>query len=72
MLGKDARLILSNRPRNRPLRKDVESWADEVHLLSKKEPQALFPDCIIEREKLLGVTKSFIAVRKAGKTSAAQ
>jgi hypothetical protein len=47
----------------RPTRKHVESWANEVHLLNEKEFRTLFPGCRIEKEKFLGMTKSFIAIR---------
>lgn len=47
----------------RPDRKAVEDWANEVNLIGEKEFTALFPDCTIEREKFLGITKSFIAIR---------
>jgi hypothetical protein len=37
--------------------------ANHVHLLSEKEFRALFPDCAILRERFLGITKSFVAIR---------
>jgi SAM-dependent methyltransferase len=36
----------------------------ELRLLSFREVKELFPDCEIHREKWLGLTKSFIAVRR--------
>ena len=38
---------------------------EEIRLLSSREMKALFPDCEIRRERWLGLTKSFIAVRPA-------
>lgn len=37
---------------------------EEVRLLSFREMRALFPDCEIYRERWLGLTKSFIAIRR--------
>jgi hypothetical protein len=48
----------------RPDRTMVLKWADEVNLIGRREFAKLFPDCVIEEEKFLGMTKSFIAVRK--------
>lgn len=47
----------------KPDRKAVEDWANEVNLIGRKDFAALFPDCTIERETFLGMTKSFMAVR---------
>jgi hypothetical protein len=47
----------------RPDREMVQAWAGVVHLLSETEFGALFPDCVIRREKFLWMTKSFIAMR---------
>lgn len=44
---------------------DFDELFDEIRLLSYREMRALFPDCDILREKLLGLTKSFVAVRAA-------
>lgn len=41
----------------------VEKFLDEIRLLTYREMQQLFPDCRILRERFLGMTKSFIAVR---------
>jgi predicted SAM-dependent methyltransferase len=41
----------------------VHQIVDEVRLLTFKEVQRLFPDCLILRERFLGLTKSYIAVR---------
>lgn len=41
----------------------VHEIVDEVRLLTYREVQQLFPDCIILRERMLGFTKSYIAVR---------
>lgn len=41
----------------------VHEIVDEVRLLNLREFQQLFPDCRILRERFLGLTKSYIAVR---------
>ena len=44
---------------------DVDEFLDEVRLISAEEMQLLFPDCLIYRERWLGSTKSYIAIRAA-------
>jgi Methyltransferase domain len=41
----------------------VHQIVDEVRLLTFREMKQLFPDCRILKERVLGVTKSYIAVR---------
>lgn len=41
----------------------VHQIVEEVRLLTHREMKELFPDCVILEEKLLGLTKSYIAVR---------
>ena len=41
----------------------VHGIVDEVRLLTYREVASLFPDCRILRERFLGMTKSYIAVR---------
>jgi Methyltransferase domain len=48
----------------RPSDKQIEDILAEIRLLTLAEMKSLFPDCEIKREKLLGLTKSLIAVRK--------
>ena len=48
----------------RPSPAEVESFLEEVRLLSFAEIQQLFPDCKIQRETVLGLTKSYIAIRE--------
>jgi len=48
----------------KPTPAQVEGFLNEVRLLKYKEMQALFPDCEIYREKVMGITKSYIAIRK--------
>ena len=43
---------------------NLKQLADELGLLSFRQVKELFPDCEIHREKLFGLTKSFIAVRR--------
>jgi hypothetical protein len=47
----------------KPSQKQVDEFLQEVRLLTYKEMQLLFPDCQIRRERFLGMTKSFIAIR---------
>jgi len=49
----------------RPTHEDILSFLDEVRLLTCEEMQQLFPGCEIRKEKLLFMTKSYIAVRVA-------
>lgn len=42
----------------------VEEFLDEVRLISFREMKDLFPDCEILRERFMGLTKSYIAVRR--------
>jgi hypothetical protein len=41
----------------------VHEIVDEVRLLTLREVKQLFPDCLILKERLFGLTKSYIAVR---------
>ena len=47
----------------KPTRQQVDAFLAEVRLLTAREMQILFPDCQILRERLFGLTKSYIAVR---------
>lgn len=47
----------------RPSQTQVEQFLSEVRLLTLKEMQVLFPDCIILKEKFLFLTKAYIAIR---------
>jgi hypothetical protein len=49
----------------RPGPERVDAFLHEVRLLTYREMKELFPDCRIERERFLGWTKSYIAVRDA-------
>jgi len=49
----------------KPSKQHVRKTVEEIRLLSIKEFQSLFSDCLIHREKFLrSVTKSFIAIKK--------
>lgn len=48
----------------RPARQQIREYADSISLLGYSEMKQLFPDCEIERERFLGLTKSLIAVKK--------
>lgn len=43
---------------------EAKKIVSEIRLLSKKEMKDLFPDAFIWEEKILGLTKSFVAIRK--------
>jgi hypothetical protein len=49
----------------RPSQETVDELVDECRLLNYDEMKLLFPDCEIRRERVLGLTKSYIAVRTA-------
>ena len=49
---------------SRPTPEGVARFLDETHLLDAAEMRALFPDCELRRERFLGLTKSYIAVRR--------
>ena len=50
----------------RPSREAAFQYVNELRLLSEQEMRNLFPDCEILKEKFLGLTKSYIAVRQLG------
>lgn len=47
----------------RPTGEDVSQLVDELRLLHLSRDAGALPDCEIRRERFLGLTKSFIAVR---------
>ncbi len=49
----------------RPTLERVDDLIDELRLLTLDEMRSLFPDCEIRRERFLGLTKAYIAVRGA-------
>jgi hypothetical protein len=53
----------------RPSDSQIEGVLDEIRLLTLAEMKQLFRGCEIRKEKLLGLTKSFIAVREPTKRS---
>jgi hypothetical protein len=64
--GAQRRLIRNCTPRgwlDRPGATEVETFLREVRLLTLAEMRLLFPDCAIHRERFLGFTKSYIALR---------
>jgi hypothetical protein len=50
---------------SRPSPEHVERFLAETRLLGRREMGLLFPDCEIRRERFLGLTKSYVAVRPA-------
>ena len=49
----------------RPTPERVDAFLDELRLLDAGQMQELFPDCEIRRERFLGLTKAYVAVRPA-------
>jgi len=49
---------------SRPSQQVIDTFVNEIRLLSYEEMEKLFPDCEIHKEKFLGFTKAFIAVRR--------
>jgi hypothetical protein len=47
----------------KPSRVQVMDFQSHLRLLKYREMQHLFPDCTIRRERFLGMTKSYIAIR---------
>jgi Methyltransferase domain len=48
----------------RPTREQVDALIDEYRPLSARELRELFPDCELRRERFLGLTKSYVVVRR--------
>jgi hypothetical protein len=48
---------------SRPSAERIEAFLAEIRLLDGQEMQRLFPDCEIRRERVLGLTKAYVAVR---------
>ena len=49
---------------NRPTKDEVKKIIEEIRLMSKDEVIKIFPGCDIKTEKLFGLTKSYIVIRK--------
>lgn len=47
----------------KPTASQVEDFLNEIRLLNANEMERLFPDCEILKERIAGVTKSYIAMR---------
>jgi hypothetical protein len=54
----------------RPDARHAREMVDQTRLLSYREFAALFPDCEIRRERFLGWTKSYVAVRHGDESRA--
>ena len=48
---------------NKPTPEQIDGLLAEIRLLNYREVKQLFPDCRILKERLLGLTKSYVAVR---------
>lgn len=55
---------------SRPTPERVERFLAETRLLGAREMQELFPDCEIRRERFLGLTRCYVAVRPAAGSAA--
>ncbi|MBI5351617.1 MAG: class I SAM-dependent methyltransferase [Chloroflexi bacterium] len=49
---------------SRPGKEKVDKVLSEIRLLSYEEMKILFPDCEIRKERFLGFTKAYVAVRQ--------
>jgi len=49
----------------RPSRKAMDDFLRQTRLLGYQEMREIFPDCEIRRERFLGLTKAYVAVRIA-------
>jgi Methyltransferase domain len=47
----------------KPTEARIDELVSELRLLSYREMMQLFPDCLILRERVFGLTKSYVAVR---------
>jgi len=47
----------------KPSREQVNDFQSHLRLLNRSEMRQLFPDCSIRRERFLGMTKAYIAIR---------
>jgi hypothetical protein len=54
----------------RPSQERIDSFLRETRLLNYAEMREFFPDCTIRRERFLGITKAYIAVREYGEADA--
>lgn len=50
---------------SRPTPEVARAFVERTRLLGYREMQRLFPDCEIRRERFLGLTKAYVAVRTA-------
>ena len=41
----------------------IEAMLSDIRLLNLRELKQLFPDCVILKERFLGLTKSYVVVR---------
>lgn len=50
---------------SKPSVTEVNEFISEIRLLTLREMKQLFPDCLILKERVFGLTKSYIAIRSS-------
>ena len=48
---------------SKPSATEVNEFISQIRLLTLREMKQLFPDCLILKERVFGITKSYIAIR---------
>jgi hypothetical protein len=48
----------------RPSQDYIDNFVDETRLMTYEELQEIFPDCIIQKEKFLFLTKSYLIIKE--------
>lgn len=49
---------------SRPTQQQIDAFLRDTRLLTRREVEELFPDCDLQRERVFGLTKSFVVVRR--------
>jgi hypothetical protein len=51
----------------KPDKARINEMISEIRLLTYREMKELFPDCLVLKERVLGITKSYVAVRESSR-----